>query len=546
VGSRRRSPQPAKFERLTFRRGFVQAARFVPGAQSVIYAASFDGQPTELFSIQPGRPESTLPLGFPATGLLSIAPNGEMAVSSNCVINIWGDCRGTLARMPLAGGAPRDVLENVKSADWTPDGKQLAVTMASVNGKPIRLEFPIGNVLFEASGNGWPGDPRISPQGDWIAFADHPTYGSDGSIAVVDLRGRKRSLTRSFNDVAGLAWSPTGREIWFTASDNNLAPIYAVTLSGEMRMVAQMPGGLRLLDIAHDGRLLLTRNEARLGAHFLGAAESRSRELTLLNWTSGPIVSSDGERVLLSESGAWTGGKTVLYIRPTDGSPAVRLGDNLTSESLSPDGRWATAFTYNQGPPRRMLVPLKAGAPVVIDQGSLEFVSGGWIGAPNIGWFPDSRRILFRAKEPGRRARTFAQDIHGGRPLPVTPEGISGTVLTSDGATLLAWDEASKAFLYSVSGGEPKLLPFLTRAYNEITFSADGRFLYATRMGETPPKVWRVDLANGRIVPWRELPFIDSAGFTRVLIEGITPDGRSLVYSLFRSLSELYLAEGLK
>ena len=156
---------------------------------------------------------------------------------------------------------------------------------------------------------------RISPQGDLIAFADHSTYGSDGSVAVVDFRGRKRSLTRTFGDVSGLAWSPSGREIWFTASDNNLAPFYAVTLSGDMRMVAQMPGGLRLLDIAHDGRLLLTRDDARLGVYFLGAAESRSRELTLLNWASGPIVSSDGKRMLLSEAGAGTDGKTVLYLR---------------------------------------------------------------------------------------------------------------------------------------------------------------------------------------------------------------------------------------
>jgi eukaryotic-like serine/threonine-protein kinase len=546
AGGRPLSGQPVKFERLTFRRGFVQGARFVPGGQSLIYAASFEGQPIELFWMQPGRPESTRSLGFPATGLLSIAPNGEMAVSSNCVLNIWGDCRGTLARMPLAGGAPREVLENVKSADWTPDGKQLVVTMAAADGKPSRLEFPVGKVLFEATRNGWPGDPRISPQGDLIAFADHSTYGSDGSVAVVDLRGRKRSLTRTFNDVAGLAWSPSGKEIWFTASDNNMAPIYAVTLSGDMRMVAQMPGDLRLLDIAHDGRLLLTRNDARLGAYFLDTAESRSRELTLLNWAAGGIVSPDGKRILLSESGQGTGGKTVLYLRPTDGSPAVRLGDNLTGESLSPDGQWAIALTYNQGSPHRVLVPLKAGAPVVIDNGPLEFVGGGWNGTPHVGWFPDSRRILFRAKEPGRLARTFAQDIHGGRPLPVTSEGISGTVLTVDGTTLLAWDEESNAFLYPLSGGTPKPLPFLTREYNAITFSSDGRSLYVTRRNEMPPKVWRVDLANGRIVLWRELPFIDPAGTTSVIIERITPDGKWMAYSVFRSLTELYLAEGLK
>ena len=449
--------------------------------------------------------------------------------------------------MPLAGGAPREVLENVRSADWTPDGKQLAVTMAAANGKPNRLEFPIGKVLFEATGDGWPGDPRVSSQGDLVAFADHSAYGNDGSVAVVDLRGRKRTLTRIFEEVGGVAWSPSGREIWFTgAADTGLVSIYAVTLSGAMRVVAQMPADLRLQDIAPDARLLLTRLDAHAGVYFLGPGESRSRELTWLDWATHPVLSADGKRMLLAESGEATGGKGALYLRGTDGSPAIRLADSLTAQSLSPDGQWATARTYNQGPDRLVLVPLKAGKPVAIDIGSLELAAETWNGTPSIAWFPDSRRILYPATEPGHRIRTFVQDIHEGPPRPVTPEGISGTVLTVDGAALLAWDEEAKAFLYPLSRGAPKPLPFLTRAYNAIRFSADGRSLYVTRRGERPAKVWRVDLASGHVELWRELPYIDPAGITGVRVEGITPDGKSLAYVVFRTLSELYLADGLK
>jgi len=544
---RSRSAWPAKFERLTFRRGFVQGARFAPNGQSVIYAASMEGRPVELFSVQPGSPESSRPLGFPATGLLSIAPTGEMAVSTNCRV-VWGECRGgTLAQMPLAGGAPREVLENVRSADWTPDGKQLAVTMAAANGKPSRLEFPIGKVLFQATGDGWPGDPRVSRQGDLVAFVDHSTYGDDGTVAVVDLRGRKRTLTRTFGSVGGLAWSPSGREIWFTAGGTTFASIYAVTLSGAMRMVAQMPGSSWLQDIAPDGRLLLTRVDGRADVYFLGPGESSARELTWLDWAIHPVLSADGKRMLLAESGVGTAGQGALYLRATDGSPAVRLGDSLTGQSLSPDGQLATARTYNQGPERLVLVPLKAGKPITINIGSLELADETWNGTPTISWFPDSRRILFPATEPGHRNRTFVQDIHGGPPHPVTPEGISGTVLTVDGTTLLAWDEESKAFLYPLGDGAPKPLPFLTRDYNTISFSADGRSLYATRRGgERPAKVWRVDLANGRVELWRELPYVDPAGITSVRVEGITPDGKSLAYVVFRSLSELYVGEGLR
>jgi Tol biopolymer transport system component len=181
-----------------------------------------------------------------------------------------------------------------------------------------------------------------------------------------------------------------------------------------------------------------------------------------------------------------------------------------------------------------------------MDIGSLELVNQAWNGTPTTAWFPDSRRILFPAMEPGRRTRTFVQDIHGGPPRPVTPEGISGSVLTVDGTTLLAWDEESKAFLYPMGGGTPKPLPFLTRDYNAINFSADGRALYVTRQSESPSKVWRVDLASGRVELWRELLYIEPAGLTTVRVEGITPDGKSLAYVVFRTLSDLYLADGLK
>ena len=217
AGRQSRSALPPKFERLTYRRGIIQAARFSPDGRSVIFAASWEGQPVELFSVQPGVPESSRPLGFASTGLLSISSTGEMAVSTNCVVGTFADCRGTLAQMPLAGGAPREILENVRFADWAPDGKQFAVGIVGSNGKPNRLEFPLGRILFEAAGTGWPGNVRVSPKGDLVAFFDHDHGGNDGSVAVVDLQGRKRTLTRKFPGTGGLAWSPDGREIWFSA-----------------------------------------------------------------------------------------------------------------------------------------------------------------------------------------------------------------------------------------------------------------------------------------------------------------------------------------
>uniref|UniRef100_Q01VZ5 Serine/threonine protein kinase n=1 Tax=Solibacter usitatus (strain Ellin6076) TaxID=234267 RepID=Q01VZ5_SOLUE len=542
---RSRSKETASFERLTFRRGLVQGARFAPDGRSVIYAATFEGQAVELFSMQPGSPESSRPLGFSSTGVLSISRTGEMAVSSNCRIDFWGDCVGTLAQKPVAGGAPREILGNVRSADWMPDGKQLAVSMRAANGKRERLEFPIGKVLFEASGTGWAGDPRVSPGGDLVAFADHYYFGNDGSVAVVDLQGHRRTLTRKFQCLQGLAWSLGGKEIWFTGcNEGNLASIYAVTLSGALRLVAQVPADLRIQDIAPDGRLLLTRTDLRANVYFLGAGESEPHDLTWLDWALSPVLSADGKRVLMTESGAGTGGKAVLYLRGTDGSPAVRLGDQLSGHALSPDGLWAAARSDDQERLRIVLLPVKAGKPVWLETGSLE-VAPNLGDRTNIAWLPDSRRILFAAAEPGHFVRTYVQDINGGSPRPVTPEGISGSVLSVDGTSLLALDSEAKAFLYPLGGGTPKPLPVLTTDERLMSFSEDARSIFVARRSERLAKVWRVDLSSGRMELWRELP-IDPAGQTRVNSVQITPDGKSLVYAVVRNSSELYLAKGLR
>ena len=108
------------FQQLTFGRGLIQNARFAPDGQTIIYAAGWGDGPMQLFETRPSGPESR-PIGPPGAGLASISSKGEIALIQNCQLD-WGSCVGTLATMPLGGDAPRDVLEDVVSADWTPDG----------------------------------------------------------------------------------------------------------------------------------------------------------------------------------------------------------------------------------------------------------------------------------------------------------------------------------------------------------------------------------------------------------------------------------------
>src|SRR5262249_52462022 len=151
------------------------------------------------------------------------------------------------------------------------------------------------------------------------------------------------ALTGNFTTVQGLAWSPNGKEIWFTGATGGSTErlLYAVTLAGGLRVVAQVPGGLKLLDIAADGRLLLAREEIQLSVQFVARGQSSPRDLSWLNAASGPQLSTDGKTLMMIENGEGTGGKVVTFVRGTDGSPAVRLGD-WAGLSLSPDQKWVT------------------------------------------------------------------------------------------------------------------------------------------------------------------------------------------------------------
>lgn len=205
----------------------------------------------------------TRTLDLPTSGLRAISHSGELAIGIS----------GRLARVPLSGGAPRELLDHILAADWSPDGTQLAVAREE-NGK-CRLEFPVGRVLYASTGMIM--FMRISPRGDAIAFTDQPVLEYDrGTIAMVDLKGHKSTLTQEWNGEQGLASSPDGKEIWFTASSSDGwdRELYAVSRSGKQRSVLSIPGAMYLHDIASDGRALFKRDDRRYEAvkDLVGAA----------------------------------------------------------------------------------------------------------------------------------------------------------------------------------------------------------------------------------------------------------------------------------
>jgi eukaryotic-like serine/threonine-protein kinase len=523
------------YHQLTFRRGTIRSAHFTPNGQSVVYGASWEGSPIDLFITSPESPQSRS-LNLAGAALLAISSTGEMAVSMDSRPSGVYAQVGTLARVPLNGGSPRPVLENVQWADWSPDGGNLAI-VRDVGGRN-RLEFPIGKVLFETSG--WIGHPRVSRKGDLVAFLDHPLPGDDaGSLRVVDLNGKVKTLATELNTAQGVAWSADGGELWFTASQQGVKrAVYAVTLSGHLRLVARVPDTLSLQDIWQDGRVLLSRDTWRRELIGLTSGDSKEHDLSWLDYTYPSDISPDGKMLLFTEAGEGGGLNYSVYQRKISETSAVRLGDGLAI-TVSSDGKWVIASPPTP-PAQLVLLPTGPGEAKPLTHDSINHSRAKWL--------PDGQRFLFSGKEPGHAARIYRQDSPEAKPMPISPEGIDPLVLvpSPDGQQVVGVGPDEKAYFYPVAGGEPRAVPGIEPGEQPVQWSDDGKAIYFYRLGDLPAKVYRLDLSTGHKTLWKELMPSDSAGVSRIGPILITPDAKSCLYGYHRILSDLYLVEGLK
>jgi Tol biopolymer transport system component len=542
VGTRMSATSIPSYQQLTFRRGFVFSARFAPDGQTIVYGASWEGGPFHLYSTRAEGPESR-PFDLASADVLAVSRAGEMAVSMGRHYSVGSLALGTLARVPLVGGAPRDVLTEVEGADWSPDGRELAVTRV-FQGR-YRLEYPIGRVLYETSG--WVSRPRISPDGRHVAFIDHMVYADDrGYVAVIDTgdKPEKRRLTPEWSSANGLAWSPGGGEIWFSAAEQgpNCA-LRAVDLKGRGRLILRSAGRLMLQDVRDDGRVLLTDGRFRIG---MAHRDVRTREERDLSWLDVSVVgdiSPDGRTLLFSQTGsAGRGGMYSMYARAADGSPAVRLGEGLAS-ALSPDGKWAVS-TVHGSPSHLVIWPTGAGSSRVLPD-------NGLLDQQSVSWTPDGLHLIFMASQAGRPPRLYMQDAAGnGTPRPVSPEGyqvpLFAKPLSPDGRTLAAVDTSGRVMLQPVDGGPAREAPGHQPGDVPIRWTRDARALYVFRFGEMPARLQRLDLATGARELVTDLVPADPAGVGQIISAQVTSDGRSCAYSYKQNLADLFLVGGLR
>ena len=538
-------PEPAKLERLTFQRGYISTARFLPDGQNVVYSAMWDGRPYEVYSVRIGD-YTARSMGFKNAMVVGVAANGDLALLTN-VRHIhttsWMQV-GTLARAPAGAEAARELLEDVWDADISRDGQQFAV-VRTPNG-PHQLEYPIGRVLFTT--NGYISEPRISPDGKSVAFMEHPVFADNrGYVDVADASGKVRRLTPESSAEQGLAWSADGRELWYGASapGTQQQEIYAVSLSGTTRNVMQIPSDAMVDDIAPDGRLLFSSTAHSGEQMVVSPADAAPRNVSTMGNGIYGELSADGKSIAFTESGAGTGRDYLIFYRRLDEPAAVNIGEG-DSVGLTPDGKYVIAEVPSQ-PTKIRILPTGAGevrtfdvAPVQVDR---TFIS----------WLPGAKEFSFLGHEGTNPPHAYRVALTGGpaRPLTtqsgahfwnrVSPDG--KYVLQGPGVARMGtgtnWGEMPMELL-DLQSGETRRAA-LQAEDEPIDWVQDSRHVFVARESEDGATLFKVDAFSGQREVWRQVRPADPAGMLRLSLFSVNPSGNAYAYSTTRVLSSLYV-----
>ncbi len=521
-----------QFQKITFRKGMVGRARFTPDG-NIVYQASWDNGPSRIYLAVPGSPESR-DLGIDG-GLGAISSKQQLTLFTPP----YGDyATARLSAASISGGQSRPLLDNVLAADWAPDGESLAV-LRRVNGHN-RLEYPIGTILVDNIP--WPlWALRVSPDGNRVTFASR-VRGTAVGLHVVGRTGKPRFLGEisgqyTTGEDTDLCWNPKGDEIWFRSfdvGDNGI--VYAIDMHGHRRVALSLPERVRFFDISRKGEALMSTGFSQLGILGMTPGDKEERDLSCLDSGALAGISDDGQVIIANVTGETGNSKGSLYLRKTDGSPPIRVGDGHAYK-LSPDGRWISGYVVTEDGSRRfVMLPTGPGEPI-------ELHPPGLSPATVFGWLTQDQYIVV-GHYPGKQYQCFEFDTQRSTLRVVCPEIPDATIyfLSPDRKLFLSpgpWT------VFPVNGGPPQPVRGLISSETVVGWRADSRSLYVRpdRESGTTIPVSVLDLLTGKKTPWKEIH--PAQPVLEIHHLNITPDGRAYAYNFVLIQSDLYVAKGL-
>jgi dipeptidyl aminopeptidase/acylaminoacyl peptidase len=524
---RRVHSDPLSFQSLTFRREKISNARFAPDGKTVIYDSTEDGVKYHIYSVQPGNPERR-DLGIDAK-LLDVSSTGQMVVLN---------ASGELQSAPVGGGAPRTIAESVSLAAWSPDGKKLAIGR-TIDGRD-RLEYPAGKVLYQSPGE--IGNLRISRDGQTVYLEEHPLKDdAAGFVRMIDSAGRTACLSPHYSFLHGLSLPKDGDGVLYTAVTEGLeVSLYLVTRSGHVRRITGFSDEAELLEVNAAGEMLLNRVSYRWLMFVSESPSSRARDLSWHDDSSPADFSADGKSVLFLEGGAASGTDLELYLRGTDGGPAIHLGTGAGT-SLSSDGHWALV-TKNQLPAQLFLLPTGAGQARQVTFDSLHHEDAAFL--------PDGQSMVFVGDAPGRPRMWYAQDLKGGPPRAFGPEGVSfahfdPVVLSPDGRNIALVTTDKNVLLQPIAGGVGQAIPGVKAGYTPVRWCPGGATIMLQKKDGAAMQILGTNVTTGAQRLWKSIAPPEGLALPEVRSVRIAPDCQSLAWSVTTHEYRLFLVKGL-
>jgi len=525
-------PQP-KFTRLTYRQGYLSNARFAKDGQTVVYSAQWNNEPLQIYSVRMEFPQSTK-VDLPSATLFSLSANGDMELAVDPVSGLYF-LSGTMAQAPMAGGTPRSQEKDVIAADYAPDGKTLALVRLA--NRKVQLEYPAGKVIYATAG--YLDYVRVSPSGKEVAFVEHPVYGDDrGWVSVFDATGDRKQLTREYATLQGLAWSRNGNEIWFTASDSTDRQLYGVSLGGKQREILTTPQGTRILDVAADGRVLVSSEQHR--TEITGIDPVTGKERHGLEWFDGSMlgdISPDGKAIVFLEWGGPAGPLYLTVYRKLDGSPPVALGPGGTPR-FSPDGTTVATKIVTR-PPQVGLNPIGTGESRRLPVGDITSLG-------NVIWFPDGKHLLLTGATEGQSFRSYEMDLEGGKPRSLGPPDFIGGAIAKDGKRIAGRNASAEAVVFDRETQKLQGIPGVEPQDQLEKWTEDGKGLLVVSATPSEARIYRVDMPTGKRTLLQTMEPSEKAGSNQDMRLVYAEHSKTYAYSTVRVLGTLYVVEGLE
>ena len=525
--------EPPQFAVLSYRPQAIFRAAYAPDNKTIVYSSALQGNKPEIFTRSPDYPEPRS-LGLTDANLLSVSAKGDLAVLLRARFIRHRLFVGTLARVPLGGGAPREILDDVREADWDPSGGDLAIIRDNTDND--RIEYPAGTVLCET--NGYFSDLRFSHDGRYIAFFEHPYRWDDrGGIAVVEVATKKRrDLAGGYWGEQGIAWTPGDREILYSAGKNyDSFMVLGVNLEGNRRVALDAAGGMVIHDVAPDGHWLASRDDLGKDARLRQGSAGVDRDISWLDQSDPSGISADGKMVLFSEESGVMGDHYAVCLRHMESFGVVRLGEGGAGD-LSPDGKWAIGVVPSS-PSEIRLYPTGAGQPRKLDVGNLT-------GFSSARFFPDGRRLAVAASELGAPSRCYVIGIDGGKPLLVSPVVCDDVFVSPDGAAIASQARGGALHLFPAAGGEVREVGGTHEDDLLAGWTRDGQALLVHGLSKVPAQLDRIEITTGERRSITTFGPPDLEGVLQLRAGVIRDDGEVILYSVRRHRSTLFEITG--